>query len=669
MTMMDRPVATMARLEPRRRAMRRYLSPRNVTPATTAAPSGATTTYTYDPAGNKLTSTDPDGVTTTWTYTPADQPATETYSGSSAHSVSYGYDANGNKTSMTDATGSSSYTFDPFGEMTAATNGAGQTVGYGYDADGDTTSITYPLPSGATWATSDTVTYGYNNADVLKSATDFNGNEISITDSADSLPDSEVLGSTGDTISTAYDPTDTPSAIALKNSSTTLQSFTYSDAPDGSILNETDIPSSSHSPAAYTYDGQGRLVSMTSGSGSPVSYTFDASGSLTTLPTGATTTYDKASELTSSTLSGTATDYSYNADGEPLSGTQASTTISAATWNGAGQLTAYSNSAAGMTSATYDGDGLRASSSATPTGGSAASQQYVWNTSPDVSQLLMDSASAYIYTSGTAPAEQVNLATGTITYLVADSLGSVRGTVSSSGTLTGTTSYDAWGNAQTSGGLTATTPFGFAGGYTDPDGLIYLINRYYNPQTGQFISVDPDLSQTLLPYAYTDGDPVTDTDPTGLENVLADHATCRKVADGSWKAKLCVEVNISTLVFSDESEPQAVWVVTSGAIANAGARLLDMEVCDSHGPKPGHPIGCHQNDDPTKNPRSTCGGKVCYLNGGWYTNLTVNWEDAWVRGAWLTWKGGPRLKAAVSLHEHPLCRNGNGKKYQCDPNW
>ena len=98
---------------------------------------------------------------------------------------------------------------------------------------------------------------------------------------------------------------------------------------------------------------------------------------------------------------------------------------------------------------------------------------------------------------GTAPAEQVNLSTGTVTYLVGDLLGSVRGTVSSSGTLTATTSYDAWGNPATTGGLTSATPFGYAGGYTDPTGLIYLLARYYDPGTGQFISVDPDLAQTL----------------------------------------------------------------------------------------------------------------------------------------------------------------------------
>src|SRR5260370_5737193 len=133
----------------------------------------------------------------------------------------------------------------------------------------------------------------------------------------------------------------------------------------------------------------------------------------------------------------------------------------------------------------------------TPSGGTAVSQGYVWNGN----QLLMDSASSYIYAGGTAPAEQVNLTTGTVTYLVTDSLGSVRGTVSAAGALTGTTSYDAWGNPETARGLTATTPFGYAGGYTDPDGLIYLINRYYGPATCPLTSAQPDLPDTPAPYS------------------------------------------------------------------------------------------------------------------------------------------------------------------------
>ena len=134
----------------------------------------------------------------------------------------------------------------------------------------------------------------------------------------------------------------------------------------------------------------------------------------------------------------------------------------------------------------------------------------------------MDGTNAYIYERRhRAPAEQVNLSTGDH-HLPGRRRPRIRPRHRQlhPAALTGTTAYDAWGNPEASGGLSATTPFGFAGGYTDPDGLIYLLNRYYDPGTGQFLSVDPDLAQTQEPYVYAGGDPVINTDPTGDEWVF-----------------------------------------------------------------------------------------------------------------------------------------------------
>ena len=37
-----------------------------------------------------------------------------------------------------------------------------------------------------------------------------------------------------------------------------------------------------------------------------------------------------------------------------------------------------------------------------------------------------------------------------------------------------------------------TTPLGYAGAYTDAEtGYLYLIGRYYDPATAQFLTVDP----------------------------------------------------------------------------------------------------------------------------------------------------------------------------------
>ena len=125
--------------------------------------------------------------------------------------------------------------------------------------------------------------------------------------------------------------------------------------------------------------------------------------------------------------------------------------------------------------------------------------------------------------------------------LLSDPNGSVRGIVQlTTGThqdqLVNYTDYDAYGNPITqsggsveTGGLTATqtsinsnyvgtTPFGFGGGYTDPTGLIYLVHRYYDPATGQFLSIDPELSVTNQPYVYAGDDPSNKSDPLGEDS-------------------------------------------------------------------------------------------------------------------------------------------------------
>ncbi len=45
------------------------------------------------------------------------------------------------------------------------------------------------------------------------------------------------------------------------------------------------------------------------------------------------------------------------------------------------------------------------------------------------------------------------------------------------------------------------------------------INRYYDPATGQFLSVDPLVGVTGAAYSYVGGDPVNGTDPLGLFSI------------------------------------------------------------------------------------------------------------------------------------------------------
>jgi RHS repeat-associated protein len=120
----------------------------------------------------------------------------------------------------------------------------------------------------------------------------------------------------------------------------------------------------------------------------------------------------------------------------------------------------------------------------------------------------------YIYGPDGLPVEQVKGTTAT--FLHHDQIGSTRLITNTSGTTTGTYTFDAYGK-QTSHTLTDSTNLAYAGQYTDAEtGFQYLRARYYDPTTGNFLSRDPATELTRLPYGYTYGNPLSNVDRNGL---------------------------------------------------------------------------------------------------------------------------------------------------------
>ena len=86
--------------------------------------------------------------------------------------------------------------------------------------------------------------------------------------------------------------------------------------------------------------------------------------------------------------------------------------------------------------------------------------------------------------------------------------------------------YDAFGNCvityNNGSGIAELNPFRYRGYYYDSEtGFYYLINRYYDPTTGRFISADsldylaPETLGGLNLFAYCLNDPIANTDPDG----------------------------------------------------------------------------------------------------------------------------------------------------------
>jgi RHS repeat-associated protein len=221
-----------------------------------------------------------------------------------------------------------------------------------------------------------------------------------------------------------------------------------------------------------------------------------------------------------------ATIYGYDSDDELTSVTPASGTPTVYGYDEAGRLCLTGPTAAGAacnddaqsgdTIYCYNGDGLRM---AKVTVGSCAdpttAEDFTWDLSGALPTVLVDGPTDYVTGPGGLPLEQVSGTT--VLWYHHDQLGSTRAITNSSGAVVASYTYGPYGITAVSTG-SVTNPFQFAGQYLDSEsGLYYLRARYYDPNVGQFLSVDPLVAQTGAPYSYAADDPVNVTDPAGRD--------------------------------------------------------------------------------------------------------------------------------------------------------
>ena len=200
--------------------------------------------------------------------------------------------------------------------------------------------------------------------------------------------------------------------------------------------------------------------------------------------------------------------------------------------------------------------------------------------------LLDDGVHSYLYGPSSSPVAQVDDVSGAVQYLHSDLLGTPRLVTDAGGAVAGTVSYDAFGNRATYTGTQSA--IGFTGNWTDPDtGLLYLRARDYDPATGQFLTVDPAVDSTRQPYAYTGNNPVSRTDPTGLdagEEVLAFLAGAADGASGGASSMLLgaflpgydcfIQAHNTAFQVGSIVTQVAVAVITIVGTAGAGAVLI-----------------------------------------------------------------------------------------------
>jgi RHS repeat-associated protein len=383
------------------------------TPATTADPSGETSTYTYFAGGAVDTSTTP-GATATDAYDPAGDLQSTTYSGigsgySTPANTSATYNVDGTIHTTTDATGTTTYGYDAVGDVTSqaltATGGlSNATTSYSYYTTGIKATVTYPAYGSYS---SPGVTYTYDATGAMATSLDWLGNTVNFTHDADGNTTNQAnnvsTSNPNGTSSTAstYDNADLPSTATTRINQTcggaenVTQSFSGSTGgrnPDGQLTSETTSYSATCSGQAtstldYSYNTAGQVTyqGTTAQGASPANFGYDASGDPTTLSSHSAATldtytqaYDAAGEVTSQTpiagSGGSTTNYTYDTLGDQ---TQASGgTAATYAYNGAGQMASATNSTSGATTTyLYNAQGLEAA---------ATTRTTAWGTPVDV---------------------------------------------------------------------------------------------------------------------------------------------------------------------------------------------------------------------------------------------------------------------------------------------
>jgi RHS repeat-associated protein len=491
-------------------------------------PLGQSESYAYDAAGNLKQKTDFNGHTTTYAYDNMNRLKSKTADAffltgtcaggaCGATSVSFTYTNTGRRFSMTDGTGITNYTYDLLDRLKTKATPFGN-VSYTYDFAGNMLTLGSSNVGGAS------MTYAYDALNRLATVTDAFGTGGALETTTYSY---DAVGNlagysypNGVSTGYSYDPLNrltsmqsscgTGTGCAAPN--TVISSYAYTLGPSGNRLSVAELSGRS---VTYGYDDLYRLTSETvasdpGGNNGQVSYTLDNVGNR--LQRNSTLSAIVPTGLLSYDANDRVSTDSYDANGN--------TTINS------GQTNVYDFEnrlvQRGGVTLVYDGDGNRVKE----TVGGVTTSYLVADQNPtgyaQVLDELQGGAVTRTYSYGLELINERQNISGTLTtsFYGYDGHGSVRFLTSSTGAITDTYDYDAFGNLISSTGSTPNN-YLFAGEQFDPAlGIYYNRARYYDQRQGRFWTMDTyeghdDEPTSLHKYLYVYENPVDNIDRCG----------------------------------------------------------------------------------------------------------------------------------------------------------
>jgi len=546
-------------------------------PLQVTAPNGAVTQYGYDGFGQLLQEVSPDRGTSTLTYSSAGLPVTRTdargitanvvfdalnrltqvsYTGAKSpglliefwlgslggsilsDNVSFTYDQGsgctfgvGRLCSRQDQSGTERFGYDTYGNIIQQTDvqlGFSYTTGYSYDSANQVTQMTYPDGRAVSYArdalervSAIQATLNHVASVPIGSALQYNadstlagmtfGNGIVETRAYDPVGRlvSQIVGAV-DTRAYGYNAV---GDLVAKQTSAETDQFTY-DALDR-LTGEGRSQGSVTQSNGFGYDPNGnRLAEIRNGATTALAYTVDTNR---LIQIGSSTlSLDPAGNTISDTAG--ARQFYYSAANHLQWISQKGLPIAGYLYNGLGQRTGKLT-LQGISLYHYDIFGRLISET---TVGSQPSRDYVWAGGTPIAQIdhwVPIGSMLQIAHCSLGPDGKIDW----VSFLHTDGIGTPRVATDASQHVVWRNDGEAFGESLP----TQTVPPGAypvivnlrnAGQYFDQEtGLFYNLARYYNPQTGRYITSDP-IGQAggLNTYAYVGGNPISYADPLGL---------------------------------------------------------------------------------------------------------------------------------------------------------
>jgi RHS repeat-associated protein len=430
----------------------------------TITPLSRSMSQMFNNRGLLASSKDPASQTQTFTYDPLGRLTNRT---DNVGTTTYRYDASSNPTNVTENGLSNSWTYDAYNRLSSCRDVYGDLMQYQYDLNGNLTNLVYPGGRN--------VYYAYDGLNHMTNVTDWSGRKTILT----------------------YDLVGRLTSITRPNGTQRIIGYDVA----GQTTNITEKAANGNIIDYYKlgWDNAARMVTEF---GAPLPHT-------STVPA-RSMSFDDDNRLTAIDGSTLVNDV----DGNMTSGPLTNDTLFTYTYDARNRLL----NAGGVTNA-YDPTGNRIGQTF-----GTNSVAYVINPNSKLSQVLMRIKNGvtnyYVYGAGLLyQVTESATATNMLTYHYDYRGSTVALTDATGNNVTDRIEYSAYATTAYRTG-TNDTPFLFNGRYgvmTDPNGLLNMRARFYNPYICRFINADPSgFAGGLNFYAYANENPVGYLDPFGL---------------------------------------------------------------------------------------------------------------------------------------------------------